>query len=115
MRLHADPPTTCLLLLLHLGFCRADGGAPAFVPPLGRRIGTFGRGPEAQSLTTCQTTLEGQRPVIPAVLVFGASGTCGSAVCEAIRRESPETRVYGFVRDGEKARVSAPADQLSCV
>ena len=43
----------------------------------------------------------------PRVLVFGAAGTCGRAVCESLcAREGPSApRVFAFVRDAAKVQL----------
>ena len=76
--------------------------ALALPKSVGRLSRTLERQPAIQSLTMRQST----DSIVPAILVFGASGTAGSAVCEAIRRTSPKTRIYGFVRDKDKAQVT---------
>lgn len=42
------------------------------------------------------------------VIVFGATGTCGSAVCNALLERDPATSVYAFVRDGNAAQAILP-------
>lgn len=45
---------------------------------------------------------------VDSVLVFGATGTCGSEVAAALRSRSPSAKVFAFVRDVGKAQTVLP-------
>ena len=101
-------PKPCHIILLLATLTRGTAllsGSPA-AAPLGARV--LRRGPAALN-----TLRQGPKPSelcmgTGSIIVFGATGTCGSAVCKALLERDPATRVYAFVRDDSAARAVLP-------
>jgi hypothetical protein len=95
-----------VLLLATLAPCAALlSGSPA-AAALGARV--LRRGPGARS--TLRQGPESSEICMGSgsIIVFGATGACGSAVCNALLERDPATRVYAFVRDDTAARAVLP-------
>ena len=91
----SKPGHLILLLALSPGAAFLIGSPAA--APLGARV--LSSGPAALStLRMCSGS----------IIVFGATGACGSAVCNALIERDPATSVYAFVRDGSAARALLP-------